>query len=261
MMQFLSGRVAIVTGAGSGLGAGVARILAQAGAATLLVARQIAGIDSVAREINAAGGTAAAFACDIARPARVGELVTRALEKFGRIDCLVNSAGTVDGIGKPLWDLTDTEWQTLADTNLSGPLFLCRAVIPVMLQQGSGRILMLTSTSADMPTPTAGAYGATKAAVNQMIRALAAELDGSGVVANVFNPGPVATPTLEKVQTHLQAGPWRGMWSGLAQSPENAAKLVLWLCSPAIEGVTGQAFHWRDPAVQGAVGEMMEMIK
>lgn len=256
MTPFLTGRVAIITGAGVGLGAGVAHTLAAAGAATILLSRKLATVEKVAQEIRAFGGVAMPFSCDIARSEQIAVVAAHALAAFGRIDFLINIAGTVEGVGKRIWELTEEEWRQLCDTNISGPLLLCRAIIPVMLEQASGRILMLTSTSADMPTPTAAAYGASKAAVNQLVRALGVELEGSGVAVNAFNPGPVATDTLAYVQSHLKFGRWRGLWSDFARSPKEAARIVLWLCSPATERLTGQTIHWRDPATQAALAEM-----
>jgi NAD(P)-dependent dehydrogenase (short-subunit alcohol dehydrogenase family) len=261
VIEFLAGKVAIVTGAGTGLGAAVARLLSSAGAAIVLVSRSSAGIQAVAQEITSSGGNAMPVAADIASPDNVDELVNLTMQAYGRIDFVINIAGTVEGVGPPLWEITDAQWRQLCDTNIAGPVHLCRKIVPVMIEQQTGRILMLTSSSADMAVPTAVAYGATKAAVNQLIRALAAELAGSGVVANVFNPGPVATPTLERVQQTLQAGPWRDRWDELAQTPDDAARMVLWLCSPSVDGVSGQAFHWRHPDVQADIADMMEAVR
>lgn len=260
MPPFLAGHVAIITGAGVGLGAGVAHTLAAAGAAAVLVSRQLATVEKVAQEIHALGGIAMPLSCDITRSEQITGMAARTLEAFGRIDFLINIAGTVVGIGKRIWELGEDEWRQVSDTNISGPLLLCRAIAPVMLQQGSGRILMLTSSSADMPTPTAAAYGASKAAVNQLVRALGAELDGSGVTVNAFNPGPVATDTLAYVEHNLEFGRWRGRWASFARSPEEAARIVLWLCSPAAEHLTGQTISWRDPGTQAALAEMEWVI-
>ena len=253
MERFLAERVAIVTGAGRGLGAATARQLAAAGAATVLVARSAAGIHQVAREIIAEGGRATALPSDIGDADAVGRIADGAVAAFGGIDFLVNIAGTVAGIGKPTWALTEGEWRDLTGTNLSGPFFLCRAIVPVMLRRGSGRILMLTSSAAHTPFPGASAYGGSKAGLNQLVRTLAAELMGSGLTVNAFNPGPVKTPTLDTVQQSLQPGLRRDLWDRFARSPEQAANLVLWLCSPATAQLTGQLFDWRDPATQAAV--------
>ena len=260
MITFLAGRVAIVTGAGTGLGAATARVLSSFGAATVLVSRQTAGIQAVAQEIKDRGGSAIHVATDIANPEHVDGLVKRTLASYGRIDHVINIAGTVEGVGKPLWEIADGEWRELCGTNISGPVHLCRKIVPVMLEQQTGRILMLISSSAEMPVQMTAAYGASKAAVTQLIRVLAAELAGSGVVANVFNPGPIATPTLERVQHTLPAGPWRGRWDDMAQSPDDAAKMILWLCSPAVDGVTGQSFHWRDTAMRADIADMMMAV-
>jgi NAD(P)-dependent dehydrogenase (short-subunit alcohol dehydrogenase family) len=249
---FLSQSVAIVTGAGRGLGAAAGRLLAAAGAATALVARGAGDIERIATEIIAEGGRALALPADIGDPDAAAKLVEDTVAAFGRIDFLINIAGTVTGIGKPGWELTAQELRDLVGTNLAGPMFLCRAAVPVMLRQRAGRILLLTSSAAEMPVSGASAYGASKAGLNQFIRALAGELAGSGVLVNAFNPGPVATPTLETVQQQLQPGRG-GLWSRFARSPEQAAQIVLWLCSSAMADVTGQLFDWRNPATQAGV--------
>ena len=188
MIRFLEGQVAVVTGASRGLGASTARLLASAGATTVLVARSELQVQSVAADLAQAGHTVFPIATDIANPAEVDTVFRTCQERFGRVDLVVNIAGTIDGIGKQSWLLEAQEWQALAGTNIAGPFLLCHNAVPMMLRAGGGRILMLTSSSAERPTPMAGPYGATKAAVNQLVRAMAEELTDTGVTIN--GPGP-----------------------------------------------------------------------
>lgn len=253
MASLLENRVAIVTGAGRGLGAATAQLLAGAGAATVLTARTEEQIDAVAGRIQQAGGEALAVPADISRPEAVKALVDRCMREFGRIDVLVNIAGTVAGLGKPTWEVRSEEWRALVDTNVTGPFLLCQTAVPVMLHQGSGRILMLTSTSAERPTRAAGPYGLSKAAVNQLVRTLALELDRTGVTVNAFNPGPAATATLDRVTQALWPGAAAARRRALDRTPEEAARMILWLCSTEMAHVTGEVFYWNDPDVVAAL--------
>lgn len=252
MKQIFKGSVAIVTGASRGLGRATGASLAAAGAAVVLVARSADALFRLAEELHATGGRVRPLAGDIGDPDFVRQIVSNAVAEFGRIDFVVNIAGAVDGIGKAAWDAADDEVFALLRTNLLGPLLLAREVLPAMLRQGAGRILTLTSPAAQTVIPGAAIYGSSKAGLNQFVRTLASELYGTGVTANAFNPGPVSTPTLERVTAALQPVT-RTRWRGAARSPEEAAGMILWLLSPATAQLTGQIVHWRDPAIRSQV--------
>ena len=260
MVGVLDGHVAVVTGAGNGLGAAVARLFASLGSAVVLVARGPERLAAVAAEITAAGGVAVPIAGDIASADDTRALIAGAVARFGGIDTVINIAGSVAGVGKRTWELSEADWAALSATNITGPFLLAHAAVPVMLAQGVGRLLMLTSSSGEMAMPTACGYGASKAAVNQMVRAMALELAGSGVTVNAFNPGPVATPTLDHVYDNLQIGPFRNSWAGMTRPPEEAARMVLWLCSPEAAALSGEIIDWRDPRVAQGVAALREIL-
>jgi NAD(P)-dependent dehydrogenase (short-subunit alcohol dehydrogenase family) len=183
----LSGRVAIVTGAGRGLGRAIALGLARYGASVVLAARSAAEIEALAEEIRAGGRRAVAVATDIARKAEVERMVETALAFNGRIDVLVNNAG-VD-FNQPALDYDEGEWDRILGTNLKGYFLCSQAVGRVMVAQGSGSIIMNSSIYGSVGAPDNLPYGASKGGVNQLTRMLAIEWAPLGVRVNAIAPG------------------------------------------------------------------------
>ncbi|KAJ56546.1 hypothetical protein ACMU_06285 [Actibacterium mucosum KCTC 23349] len=248
MKRFLEGQVAVVTGASNGLGVATARFLAQAGAAVVVSARRADPLRALAAELNEWQLPAVPCTADLRSDQDIARLSQTALQAFGRIDIVMNIGGTADGIGRNLWDVSAREWDEIRAVNIDGPMSLVRHFLPVMLRQGGGRMLFLSSSATQRPVPRSGAYAASKMAVNGLVHSLPLEIGEVPIAFNAFNPGPVDTETHRDVMRGLQqTGPT------VVRSAEMAAAMPLWLCAPHTYGMTGQFLHWRDEDIYAAV--------
>ena len=188
-MTRLDGKVAIVTGGGTGIGKGVARALAREGAGVVLASRNTAVLEAAAEELRDEGGPIAAIAADVTDEAQVEALFAETDRRFGRLDLLVNNAGAFEFA--PLDEMTLDQWQQLLSVNMTG-VFLCtRAALKIMKRQRSGRIINIGSISAEKPRVGQAGYGATKAAVKSLTRATAFEGRPYWISAGCINPGLV----------------------------------------------------------------------
>ena len=193
----LAERVAIVTGAGRGIGRAVAEALAGQGATVVLAARTRSELAAVAETIRNAGGQALAVPTDVTQDAHVGALVDQAVGQFGRVDILVTAAG-VAAFG-PVAGAKVEDWDPMLAVNLRAVMVSCRAVLPPMIRQRSGTIVNVSSVAASRPIAGAAAYAATKAGVVAWSRVLAEELRADGVRVGVISPGAVDTPLWDAV--------------------------------------------------------------
>jgi 3-oxoacyl-[acyl-carrier protein] reductase len=187
----LSDRACIVTGASRGIGRATAVTLASEGAAVLLVARREGGLAEPAQACRDAGGRAEKLALDITAPDAGERLLEECLARLGRVDALVNNAGT--SAARSLEQLTDEEWQTQWELNVMGPMRLMRAIAPVMAGRGWGRIVNVSSSSGKRPSQRNTAYSVTKAAELSLSRSFADLYASRGVLVNAVTPGPVGT--------------------------------------------------------------------
>ncbi len=251
-MLDLSGKTAVVTGAGGGLGRHVALGLAQRGAHVALVARRIDPLRETAREIQNLGGTALVLPVDVAQIDAVDQLQARVEAELGLPQILINAAGVFGPI-QPVDHSDPRRWIETLAVNVIGPYLTCRAFVGGMIAQGWGRIVNFSSAAAlHPPGPLNSAYGTSKVALNQFTRHLAAELALSGVTANVIHPGEVKTEMWAAIrQESATAGPqgegYRAWAESVAQNggdePQKALDLILELIDDKSAGVNGQ-FLW-----------------
>jgi len=178
-MQVLAGRVGVITGASTGIGAAVAKALAAAGMTVVLGARGAERLAEICDAIHAAGGTAAPMATDLRDEAQVERLISTAVERYGQLDALVNNAAI--GTLRTIADGRTDEWRAILETNVIGTLIACRAALRAMLPRGRGDILNMTSASAHEAWPYLAVYAGSKAAIHTISRGLRAEVAGRGI--------------------------------------------------------------------------------
>jgi 3-oxoacyl-[acyl-carrier protein] reductase len=187
----LAGKVALVTGAGRGIGRSIALTLARNGVRVALASRTLSELEAVRAEIETAGGEAASFPADISVESDAVSLVERSVDRFGRLDILVNNAGI--GIFRPLVETTVAEWDLIMAVNARGPFLLCRAAIPYLRQQPRSTIVSIASVVAHKGYANQAAYSASKHALLGMSKALAREVQPDGIRVHVVAPGRVET--------------------------------------------------------------------
>ena len=191
----LSGRVAAITGASSGIGEATAEVLARAGAAVSLAARRTDRIDALAERINSSGGRALAIETDVADERQANGFVSRTKEELGRLDILVNNAGVM--LLGPVIGAPTEEWRRMIDVNLLGLLYCTHAALPIMGEQGGGHIVNISSVAGRFANLGSAVYNMTKFGVNAFSEALRQEVVRANVKVTVIEPGMVATELLD----------------------------------------------------------------
>ena len=214
----LAGQVAVITGAGRGIGAAIARALANMGATSLLCGRNQAALEATAKAIMQAGGKAQAFACDVTDLQSVESAAKHVESSFGRLDILVNNAG-IGGFGGPLHQLPPDSWDQILNTNLRGVYYITRAFAPLMIRARSGHIINISSLAGKNALPNGAAYAASKWGLNGLSYSMAEELRGYNIRVAVICPG----------STNTDLSPHTGKDPSKMLQPEDVAHTVAML--------------------------------
>ncbi len=249
----LRDQVAVITGAGRGIGKAIALAYAREGACVVAVARTAAEVRETAQEVKRLGRQALAVQADVSVNSQVEAMVQTALDEFGHIDLLVNGAGVYGPIG-PLVSIEPEQWLQTVAINLGGMFLCCRAVLPGMMHRRFGKIINISGGGAASPRPNFSAYATSKAAVVRLTETIAAEVQPFNVSANAISPGGVDTRLIDYV---LDAGEAAGK-EGLEESQRikagygtplgEVAALALFLASRVSDGLTGRliSVKWDD---------------
>jgi NAD(P)-dependent dehydrogenase (short-subunit alcohol dehydrogenase family) len=236
----LDDKVAVVTGASKGIGYGLAKALANAGAKVALAARNADRLNQLVDEIHNEGGQALATPMDVCNVAQINDAMQRIRDHWGSLDILVNNAGI--GLKNATVDVTETEWDETMNVNLRGLFFCCQAAGRIMLDQGSGRIVNMSSQVSVVGYRDYAAYCASKGGVNQLTKALALEWSHRGVTVNAVGPTFIYTPGTAHLldQPEVQKNILDRLPINRLGTITDVAGAVIYLASPAGGLVTGE---------------------
>ncbi len=236
----LKGKIALVTGASSGIGEDIADTLARAGAAVVLVARNQAKLDGLAKRIEQQGGRAAALACDLSLRRQTYRCAEEAPRAFGDIDILVHCAGI--NLRPPVEEIDEKIWDQTMAINLDAPFFLSQKLVPAMRRKKWGRIIHIASQQSVRAFGNSGAYGVSKGGIASMTRGFAEAWSADGVTCNAIAPAYVNTPMAAPVFNDPQKSAWGAGRTMIGRNSEvsDLRGVAVFLASPASAYMTGQ---------------------
>jgi len=237
----LSGKVAIVTGGNQGIGFGIAKGLASAGAMVVIANRRAAEGQNAAESLKKEGLNAVAILTDVSRTSSVASLVSKVVSDFGKIDILVNNAAVI--VRKPIEDFTEEEWDQIMNTNLRGLFLCCQLVGREMIKKKKGKIINISSVLSQIVQPGRSVYAVAKAGVSHLTRALALEWGKYNISVNAIGPGLTITPLNKK---YFEENPEdlknivASIPKGREAYPQDYAGAAIFLASDASDYMTGQ---------------------
>ncbi len=249
----LRGKVAIVTGGGQGIGKAIALAYAREGADVVLAARSREKIEAAARQIEETGRQALAVPTDVSKKSDVEVMVTKALERFGKIDILVNNVG-IAGPTAAVVELKEEAWDEVMAVNLKGTMLCSQAVLKHMIPQKSGRIINLSSVGGLRGYPRRSPYGVSKSGINSFTQTLAVEVGPYNIYVNAISPGPVLGDRLTMIferqakaagvsPKEIEEGVRKKSPLGKTITEEEVAQLAVFLASDRSSGITGQIIN------------------
>ncbi len=242
-MFSLSGKVAVVTGGGRGIGKGISLAMSAAGASVICTGRSEAPLQATAAIIRERGGRALALPADIAEPGAARAIVERALSEFGRLDSWVNNAGSAspEDVG-PLIDLTESQWDNVVDLNLKWTFFAAQAAARAMTVGGS--IINISSRSGSHPNPMTGQYGAAKAGVENLTATMAVEWGHRNIRVNAIAPGVVVTEAFAELMSGSRAQKQiDGVPLGRLGTPDDIGPLCVYLAADKSSWISGSVIQ------------------
>ncbi len=245
----LQDKVALITGAGRGIGRAIALAYAQEGARLVLAARSLDELERTAQAARTLGAVAGVIGVDVTDRVSVDAMAHQAAAQFGRIDILVNNAGIIGPVGA-LEDNDVAAWLRTIQVNLVGTYLCCRAVIPVMAAGGGGRIINLSGSGATSAPYHLSAYGSSKAAIIRLTEILSLELADKNIQVNALGPGSIHTRMWEEITAGAEAVGDTELYEfglevtgGGGASIDRAAELAVWLAGDAAAGLSGRLIH------------------
>ena len=247
MTEALGGAVAVVTGAGKGIGRHIALAFANAGATVAAVGRDVAALEETCELI---AGHAIAVRADISDAEQVDAMARRVREELGRVDVLICNSG-IAGPTAPLWEIAPADWEEVLSVNVTGAFLCCRALLPAMIDRRGGSIVVIGSVSGKRPLHGRTPYTTSKLALVGLVRTLAWEVGAHGIRVNLISPGYVAGPRIDRVidaqARELRSAPSeaRARFTDASPlqrltAPEDVAAAVVFLASPAATSITGE---------------------